>query len=419
MKFLFLTSIAFVLAAAGSLPFFMEQPELWWYEGGAALLLITLILLHIKVIRPISAVRTGVSLLNEQDFSCRLANVGQRDADGIAATFNRMIDTLKDERLRVMEQNHFLEMLIDASPAGILILNYDGTIRTSNPAIRSMLDCNSPEGKCPADIGGDLASVIANLKNGDTTTIRLSDTRIYRCLRRSFIDHGFQRPFIMIESLSKEIMKAEREAYGKVIRLIGHEVNNTVAGLVPMFETVEMIIGDADVREASSSCRERCASLSRFITRYADVVKLPSPTLRSADLSSLLESQLPFLESMTAGRDISVSLESDGPAIADVDPVQIEQVVINVVKNAIESIDKHGSVSIRVNSSPVGFTITDNGPGINTEASENMFSPFFSTKEGGQGIGLTLVSEILRAHGASFRLYTSATDNLTRFEVKF
>lgn len=419
MKSFFWISALIVITGAATLPFFMAPPPLYWFEGGLALLFISIILLYLRIIKPISAIRTGVSLLNEQDFSSRLSNVGQRDADSIAATFNRMIDTLKNERLRIMEQNHFLDMLIDASPAGILILNFDGTIRTANPAACAMLGEKELVGNKLEELKGDLSHALPGLKNGSSITVRLSDTHIYRCSRLCFIDTGFQRPFIMIESLSKEIMKAEREAYGKVIRLIGHEVNNTVAGLVPMFETIEMVSEDADLREASASCRERCDSLSSFITRYAEVVKLPAPVLRSTNLSLLFASLMPFLESLTAGRDITISLESEQPAIAKIDPVQMEQVIVNVIKNSIESIGRIGSITIRINASPVGFEITDNGAGISPEAADNMFSPFFSTKEGGQGIGLTLVSEILRSHGCTFSLRTSPLDRLTRFSARF
>lgn len=361
-----------------------------------------MLLLYHHVIRPILAVRTGVSLLDEQDFSCRLANVGQRDADNIAATFNRMIDTLRAERCRVLEQNHFLELLIDASPAGIIILNLDGSVRSANAAAREILD-------------NRLKDAIDALPLHHTRTVRLGDTRIYRCSRLSFIDNGFQRQFIMIESLTQEIMVAERAAYGKVIRQIAHEVNNTMCGILPMFETVGMVSADPTMAEVAASCSERCNSLSRFITRYADVVKLPPPTLSRVDLSCLLESLMPFVESMASGRNISLRFVTEGELWADADPLQIEQVVVNVVKNAIESVEHDGEIEVCV--TPTGFTISDNGPGISPEAADNLFTPFYSTKDGGQGIGLTLISEILKAHKFRFSLTTSASDGLTRFAV--
>jgi len=415
MKRLFFLAIAIVAVCGVALPFHIEAPALWWFEGGAIFLLTTLIILYVRTIKPIIAIRNGVALLNEQDFSCRLTHVGQRDADSIAATFNRMVDTLRNERVRVIEQNHFLEMLIDASPAGIIILNFNGTIRSANRAACSMLGDNQLTEKRPEELEGDFANLLSRLCTGQSVTARFSDTQIYRCSRHSFIDSGFQRPFFMIESLTKEVMKAERAAYGKIIRLIGHEVNNTVAGIIPMFETVEMVSDDPDLRDASASCRERCASLSKFITRYDDVVKLPPPTLQLTDISELIRQLMPFLESMTAGRSISIRLDAEPGAVANIDPVQMEQVIVNIVKNSIESIGCDGAIEISTSASPAGFVITDNGRGICSEVAENMFTPFFSTKEGGQGVGLTLVSEILHAHNFSFRLHTSPVDKLTRF----
>ncbi len=419
MKWLTYTIISLTVALGIALAFVIAPPVIFYVEGGIAIILISLFALDRSIVRPLRAIRTGISLINEQDFSSRLASVGQRDADSIAATFNRMIGILKNERLRVMEQNHFLDMLINASPAGILILNYDGTVRTANPAAVQMLGCRDLVSRRPADIPGRLAAFIAGIPAGSTATVRLDNAAIYRCSSLSFIDSGFQRPFIMIESLSDEIMKAERAAFSKVIRLISHEVNNTMAGIVPILETVEMVSDNAEIAGASASCRERCASLSRFITRYSDVVKLPAPVLRPVSLPALTAALMPFLESMAAGKDITMTLETEGSPSVMADTVLMEQVLVNVVKNSIESIGAKGHITLTVSDSPACITVSDNGQGISPEAAGNLFSPFYSSKKGGQGIGLTLVSEILRAHRCMFSLQTSDTDGLTRFSICF
>lgn len=411
--------IATIVAVAVWLPLNVGAPQLWWLESAMAAMLVLTVLVDRHVARPLSAIRIGVSLLQEQDFSSRLARVGQRDADLIGATFNRMIEQLKNERLRAMEQNHFLDMLIAASPAGVIILNYDSTVRSANPAAKRMAGVRDMEGRRLDECGSQLCSAIARITDGTAETIRLGDTRIYRCTRSTFIDSGFQRPFILIESLADEIMKAERSAYGKVIRMIGHEVNNTVAGIVPLFETVGMAIDDPELQEAATSCRERCESLGAFISRYASVVKLPRPELRHVDIAAMVRGQMPFLESLRRGRQVTIELTADGEAPAMADTVLMEQVLVNIVKNSIESIAGEGRVSITVTSAPTAITVADNGAGLSDEAARNIFSPFFSTKEGGQGIGLTIVSEILRDHRCTFSLRTDPTTRLTTFAITF
>lgn len=156
------------------------------------------------------------------------------------------------------------------------------------------------------------------------------------------------------------------------------------------------------------------------MTNYAEMVKLPAPDLHEVNLTALVESMIPFLESLTAGREIRIStdVERENPVILRADPVQIEQVIVNIVKNSIESIaGSTGSGTVTVRLTGHGLEVADNGGGISAEVAENLFTPFFTTKNSGNGIGLMLVSEILHNHGFAFSLRTYA-DGITRFRIR-
>lgn len=419
MRLLFAVIVILVAGIGIGLPFFMQGAQLYAFEAVLGVAFIALILLYRSVISPMGALDRGINLLKAQDFASRLAHVDYTPADRIVDTFNAMITQLRKERLRVREQNQFLDLLVDASPMGIIVLGFDDTISSANSAASQMLDCRNLIGRRLADIPGELASALATLKHNQAETVRLGDTRMFRCSSLSLLDSGHQRPFLLIESLTEELLEAERAAYGKLIRTIVHEVNNTLAGVLPLIDTCAMISGDEAMEDAAHSCTERCNALSTFIGNFADVVKIGKPQLKTTSFNDFLLSLRPFLESLASGRGIELkySLDESMPDVA-IDTVQFEQVVVNLVKNAIESIGADGIVEIVTDAAVPSLTIVDNGAGISPEAAGKLFSPFFSTKKSGQGIGLTLSAEILRAHHFDFRLATSPADHLTRFFIK-
>ena len=218
----------------------------------AAMLFLAALLLgyaYISIVRPIKTLTLGMDLVNSQDFSSRLAKVGHPDADKLVGMFNRMMDSLKNERLRRHEQNSFLELLIESSPMGIVVFDFDNRMDMINPAASRLLS-HGQAGQCLGrrlcEMPGELAAAVATVKQGETRTIRLSDTRIYRCASLTFMESGFRRPFILIESLTDEVYRAERAAYEKVIRMIAHEVNNSMAGIKSLLETLADIMADDD-----------------------------------------------------------------------------------------------------------------------------------------------------------------------------
>lgn len=393
-------------------------------EGLILFILVYLVFFYRKIVKPLNTIGSGMELLREQDFSSRLSRVGQYEADRIVNIFNRMMEQLKNERLRLREQNHFLDLMIKASPMGVIITSLDDELSELNPMALKMLGVRfeDVQGKKMKDVDSPLAGELASLPRGETVTVRLNDSNIYRCTHSSFIDRGFQHPFFLIESLTDEVMKAEKKAYEKVIRMIAHEVNNITAGITSTLDTVEQALtteeGMEDICDVMRVCIERCFSMSRFITRFADVVKIPEPTLTPVDLNDLAFTCKRFMEGMCTDRNIKLRLEID-ETLKEVkmDASLFEQVLVNIIKNAAESIEKDGEIIVRT-LSPAIVEVVDNGKGISKEVEAKLFSPFFSTKPNGQGIGLIFIREVLMRHGCTFSLRTYA-DGLTRFRILF
>lgn len=407
-----------------------------WIAAIIGTLLVAVLIVYRKVVRPLRTIANGVELLRAQDFSSRLAPVGQREADRIVDMFNGMMTSLKQERLRLREQNHFLDLLIEVSPMGIIMLDRDGKITESNRAAAQFLGFESGKalkGVSIGEISSSLGLVLASLKEREVKVTRLNDSMVYRCSRLSFMESGMSHPFYLIEKLTDEVRKAERKAYEQVIRMMAHEVNNSLAGIITVMETAAEEVSDPELSDAIASCEQRSRYMGDFITKFAKAVKIPEPNRQIIDLTDLIRSLGVSLESIC--HVFGASLELRLPA-AEVniyaDPVLLEQVVTNIVKNAAESAATGGKVAISIESAghlkptpdktasskKPTLTVSDNGPGISKETAEMLFTPFFTTKDSGHGLGLLLVSEVLNSHCFKFSLATES-DGLTRFRIQF
>lgn len=398
--------------------------HLYLMEGVIAFLLIFWLIFNRKIVKPLELIGNGMDLLREQDFSSRLTQVGQFEADRVVNIFNRMMDQLKNERLRLREQNHFLDLLIQASPMGVVIVDFDGRITQVNPMAVKMfgLPAEQLHGCKLAEVQVALAKELARMKRDETAVVRLNDSNIYKCTCTTFTDSGFPHPFYLMERMTDELMRAEKKAYEKVIRMIAHEVNNTTAGITSALDSAWQVLSEEqgmdDLCGMMRVCMERCYSMSRFITRFADVVKIPEPVLAPVDLNALATSCARFMESVCKERNIGLRLECDPEAgLVKADVSLMEQVLVNILKNAVESIGSDGEIIVRT-AAKAFIEIVDNGPGISKEVESKLFSPFFSTKPNGQGIGLVFIREVLSRHRCSFSLSTYE-DGLTRFRIRF
>lgn len=390
-----------LLAGVALFGTFRSHPTLFYVtEGFVVLLMIYLWYFYRRTIRPYDTLIGGIELVRELDLTTRLAPSGQHETDIIVRTFNDLLNRLRSEHLRLEEQYTFLNLLIEASPMGVIQCDLDGNVTSMNPAAREMLSTSVEE-------------AIHTLPLGETTTVRLpGEPQLFRISHQSFPDRGFQHPFFLIESLTSEVRLAEKAAYERVIRMIAHEVNNSVAG----------IIGSLTGDEA-----ERLTALSAFVTRFADVVKIPQPQFQLCDLSEEVEACRPFLENLCTQSHVQIDFRLTDEAIpVHLDTVLFQQVLINIVKNAIESeklkmkSEKFAAATITIaTSTPSNLIVTDNGHGIPPSVAKHIFTPFFSTKPQGQGLGLLLIRDILTSHHCTFSLLTDPEDHLTRFTIQF
>lgn len=405
MHYKFYIALSLALAAVLTAAAALDAP-LWVVGALGAALVAVLLLLWRSVRRPMDAVQNGLYLLRSQDFASRLAPTGQADADRVVEMFNRMTDTLKAERLKNREQESLLGKLIEVSPNGIAICDFDGRVVQTNQAFRRMAD-------------GAVMAVLDSLGDDRSQTLRQPDGRVYSVRRLWFMDSGFRRRFYIVYPLTDEIVEAERQVYSKMMRIIGHEVNNTLGSTMSVLETLGAG-HDEDTLErmAADSCLSSCEHLVDFVRRYAQLAKLPEPQLEPVQLEQMVSGLLPQLQALTDANTL-LSMKVEGAtATVQLDPALIERVLVNVVKNAAESVVDRPDGCITLHVRGRRLEVANNGRGITQAESERLFTPFYSTKHPDRGLGLMLVADILRAHGATFNLATG-TDGITRFEVAF
>ena len=367
-----------------------------------------------SVSQPLQLLLSGMDAIRDRDFNVKFVQTGQYETDQLIRVYNEMIDRLREERTRQEQQHFFLDKLIQTSPTGIIILDYDGNITELNPRARTQLGLalETPVlGKPLADIDHPIARSAAELPSGEARMVHIQGLETYKCRKAEFIDRGFARPFVMIEELTAEILRAEKNAYGKVIRMMAHEVNNTIGAINSILQAslayAEQLPPEdaAEFLEVQGICIERNGRLNRFMRNFADIVRLPAPQREDYSLNRLLQDIARLMEAQAQSRNIRLSAVLPArPVWASIDVQQMEQVLVNAVKNALESIGQGGEVQLVLEEDPTAILIRDNGPGIASGQEEKLFSPFFTTKKEGQGVGLTLSREILLNHGFTFSL---------------
>jgi signal transduction histidine kinase len=313
------------------------------------------------------------------------------------------------------ERNLFLDKVLDASPTGVVNLDHDGCIAQINPAVSRMTGMTAeqllgrPVDELPAPIG----AMLRDLEDGGSAVVSFHGSRRLKCHHGSFYDRGFSRRFFLLEELTEELRASEKAAYGKLIRMMSHEVNNSTGAVRSLLESCqsygeqlrEADRGDFD--QAMQVAADRLHHLNSFMNGLATVVRVPTPEKRPCDLRQLLSDIALLMQPELEQRKIR--LDWQPPASfpePEVDKNQIEQVLVNVMKNAIDAIDRDGTLtlSLSTNGNKPQLSVRDSGPGIPPEVQPHLFTPFYSTKREGQGVGLTLIREILIQHDLDFDL---------------
>ena len=389
----YLVTVHIVLATAAVF-FLVQRPKLLF--AVEALFVLSIILgwrLINALFVPLELIRTGAELIGERDFTSRFVGVGQPEMDALVEVYNRMADRLREERVAAEERHQFLQKLVEASPAGIVICDFDGRVEQMNPAARRLLD------------GTDVATLAEGL-------ITLAGNRRVKVWRAEFRDRGFAKSFFLIEELTDDLRRSERSAYEKMIRMMSHEVNNSVGAVRSLLESslrYSPQISDVDRNDfiqALTIASARIDALNQFMRGFADVIRIPPPRPAPASIRGLIDRTVGVLQVELDRREIAVRVDVDAQIYADIDQYQFEQVIVNILRNAMEAIDRKGTIDIALRDGVL--TIADTGPGITEDVRNDLFTPYFSTKRDGRGLGLALVQEILTNHGAAFWLQNRA-----------
>lgn len=425
-KYIAFVAILHVAALAMSWVIF-NQNRIFFIIAEAVIILSVIISwnLYRELLQPLRSMMRGIEAIKDQDFAVKFVPTGKYEVDRLIGVYNDMIDHLRNERTKQEEQHFFLQKLVQTSPSGIIILDHDNCIEQINPKAVEMLqiDVRSIRRQPVSSLPDIFAKTIGSLRSGESKTIKIKGATTYKINCAQFIDRGFARNFVMIEELTAEILAAEKNVYGKVIRMMAHEVNNTIGPVNSIINTAlktEKLwhTPNMDIlKDAMRVAVDRNQNLNLFMRNFADLVKLPLPNKKSIDLRTTAQNVVQLMQ--LPAREKQASLNIDLPeqkVLVMADEQQLEQALINIIKNAIEAADSNGSINIAIDAQKKQLTVTDNGKGISTEQSAHLFTPFYTTKAHGQGIGLTLVREILTNHGFKFSLRTVAP-NETVFKI--
>jgi two-component system, NtrC family, nitrogen regulation sensor histidine kinase NtrY len=376
-----------------------------------SVVLLTLVLavnLRRRAVYPLRTMANLLEALREGDYSLRGSNSRRDDAIGeVIIEINTLAQTLREQRLAVEEKSALLAKVIAALDIAVLAFDSDGFLKLANPAAERLL------GSAFFELSGRSA---AALGLGDW--LELGEPRIsertfpggsgrWEVRRATFREGGRPHDLLVITDLSRTLREEERLAWQRLLRVLGHELNNSLAPIRSMAATLAKLLAieplAEDWREDAGSALgvigDRAEALARFMARYTAFARLPPPKPKTFAFAELVQ-RVAHLEQrmaveLDAGQDIEIHA----------DPDQIEQALINLLKNAVDASLSSGD-EVRVSWMSTSVTLTveiiDSGTGL--PHSENLFVPFFTTKPGGSGIGLVLARQIIEAHGGSLSL---------------
>lgn len=425
-RYQFVLLFTTLFLALGVLLFLVFQEQKIYFVASELVLLVliaTAAKVYQNIFQPLRFIQQGIEALRDEDFNIKFSQTGKGEIDNLVEVYNQMIDKIRHERVYQQEQHFFLELMLDALPVGILILDYDDQLSQYNTSAKSLLqlrreDIGQPLSTLPHPIGRELAQ----LENRQSQIIKQDSIDYYRCTANRFMHKGFPRRFIVIEELSEDLLRAEKQAYGKVIRMMSHEVNNSIGAINSILHSLltESPINAEEVAEYLPIVVDRNVRLSQFMKNFAKVIRLPLPDKNPCNLVDILQDLQQLFKPQCEERQIKLSLHTPPELSAkgfplQADREQLEQALLNILKNSLEAIGKSGHIRMTLQSSSPQLVLSDNGSGILPEVADQLFTPFFSTKRTGQGVGLTLVKEIFYHHGFGFRLYSEGGE--TRFEV--
>ncbi|HEY0784388.1 MAG TPA: ATP-binding protein [Acidobacteriaceae bacterium] len=369
-----------------------------------------------QIVRPLQTLANVISALREEDYSFRARGGRRNDAIGdLAIEVNALASKLQARRSNAMEAMALLERVMSAMQSPVLAFAPDGTLRLMNAAAERafQLEAEASIGRAAGQLRLETLLTIADdelISLPVTVGDRLVSSR-WIVQRSSFRLRGVPHQLLVLSDVSAALREEERLAWTRLIRVIGHEINNSLTPIKSIagslraqpVERHRSVQGEADLERGLAVIENRAESLNRFLQAYSQLAGLPTPRPVLFPLEPLLH-KVARIETRLAVR------VDPGPAITlEGDPDQLQQALINLVKNAADaalSVQDHPAPDVvlgwRTLSPDLVISILDSGPGIANES--NLFVPFYTTKVGGTGIGLVLALQILEAHGGTVRL---------------
>lgn len=369
-----------------------------------------------RVVFSLQTLSNLLSAMREEDFSFRAREARSDDALGeVMMEVNALSETLRSQRLGAMEATGLLRAVMEEIDVAIFTFDNHRQLRLVNRAGERLLSRSSERllGFTAAELGLE-----ACLEGEHARTMELSfpgGSGRWGMRRGSFRQGGLPHDLIVLSDLSRALRDEERQAWQRLIRVLGHELNNSLAPIQSVAQSLESgLAGTAKIPEMQSETaasmledmrhglgiiRSRTEALGRFMAAYARLARLPQPTLGPVNVTEWI-TRVAKLEARA-----KVQLEKGPPLVISADGDQLEQLLINLVHNAADAAhETRGAVKVTWSrfSSYLEVSVLDEGPGIPNTA--NLFVPFFTTKPGGSGIGLVLSRQIAEAHGGTLTL---------------
>lgn len=361
-----------------------------------------------RVAGPLRTLANLLEALREGDYSIRARVGNPREPLGEAMMqVNAMAATLRDQRLGALEATALLRKVMEEievaifafDPKRILrLVNHAGEKLLAQPAERLMaLDAETLE--------------LVELLDGETDrTVHRTfagATGRWRISRSQFRQGGVPHHLLVVTDLTRPLREEELQAWQRIVRVLGHELNNSLTPIRSIAQSLESILKtmpkpedwEDDMSRGLNIISTRSESLSRFMSSYARLAKLPAPRFRPVEINNLLR------RATSIETRMQVYFEECPPVTISGDADQLEQVLINLIRNAVDAAQEtHGRVFVRhdTNGTLVEIVVRDEGPGLSNTA--NLFVPFFTTKRGGSGIGLVLSRQIAEAHNGTLIL---------------
>jgi nitrogen fixation/metabolism regulation signal transduction histidine kinase len=384
-----------------------------WAAAVVALLATVLLIraLQRNVVYPIRTVSGFVEALREEDYSIRLREAKRAGAIGeLAIEVNKLAEQLQGRRLGGVEATALLETVIRETEVAMFAFDAEQRLRLVNPAGQRLLAAPVDDllGRSAADL--DLLRCIES----DEPTLDLSfagGRGRFGVRRSTFREGGHRHTLLVLADLSQVLRDEERQAWIRLVRVLSHELNNSLTPIRSIARTL-LSLGSReatpadwqeDVKRGLEVIASRAESLTRFIDAYSKLARLPPPQFRQVDVGALLD-RVARLEDR-----IGVTVSGGSHMRIEADPDQLEQLIINVVRNAADaSIETRGSVQISwtADDRALEIAVADEGHGV--ASGTNLFVPFYTTKPGGTGIGLVLSRQIAEAHGGTLTLENRA-----------